>query len=118
MRGLCGKTAVVTGGAQGIGRAVSDRLVSEGAAVTIVDVAEEHGRVAEKELAAEGGSVLFVPTDIGDESSIEAAVAHTIDRFGRIDLLVNCAAVFIMRGVEATVDEWRRIMDVNIMGQA
>ncbi|MFI7110330.1 SDR family NAD(P)-dependent oxidoreductase [Nonomuraea sp. NPDC050227] len=118
MRGLTGKKAIVTGGAQGIGRAIANRLVSEGVAVTIADIHEDFGRSAAKELEADGGAVCFVHTDVADEASVENATAVTADRFGGIDLLVNCAAIFIMRGIEATVNEWRRIMDVNIMGQA
>ncbi|WHT16371.1 glucose 1-dehydrogenase [Crossiella sp. CA-258035] len=118
MQGLDGKVAIVTGGAQGIGRATVDRLVAEGVAVTIADVSDDYGKAAEAELTEAGGRVWYAHTDVADEESVIAAVTGTAEQFGRVDFLVNCAAVFIMRGLEATVDEWRRIMDVNIMGQA
>ncbi|MBJ8030414.1 SDR family NAD(P)-dependent oxidoreductase [Bacillus cereus group sp. N21] len=118
MRGIAGKVVIVTGGAQGIGRATVDRLVMEGAKVVIADNHMEIGRQVESELNKEGIVTYFVETDISDELSIENMVSDTIEKFGRIDMLVNCAATFIMRGIEATVEEWRRIMDVNIMGQA
>ncbi|MCO1580265.1 glucose 1-dehydrogenase [Crossiella sp. SN42] len=118
MQGLDGKVAIVTGGAQGIGRATVDRLVAEGVAVTIADVSDDYGKAAEEELTEAGGRVWYSHTDVADEESVIAAVTGTAEQFGRVDFLVNCAAVFIMRGLEATVDEWRRIMDVNIMGQA
>jgi NAD(P)-dependent dehydrogenase (short-subunit alcohol dehydrogenase family) len=117
MRGLGGSTAIVTGGAQGIGRATVERLLSEGVAVVVADVSEEHGRATESDLSA-SGRVKFVRTDVADEAAIMAMAADAASWSGRIDYLVNCAAVFIMRGLDATVDEWRRIMDVNIMGQA
>ncbi|MFB6875327.1 SDR family NAD(P)-dependent oxidoreductase [Streptomyces sp. NPDC001890] len=120
MRGIAGRSALVTGGAQGIGRAVADRLVEEGARVLIADVNEEFGPSAVKEINDKAGSGVarYVPTDIADEEAVERAVAAATETFGRLDFLVNCAAAFIMRGVTATVDDWRRVMDVNIMGQA
>ncbi|MGW7466965.1 SDR family NAD(P)-dependent oxidoreductase [Streptomyces xantholiticus] len=118
MRGLDGKVAIVTGGAQGIGRAVVNRLVHEGIAVTIADVHPEFGPAAEAEVSAAGGRAWHALVDVSDEDQVAAAVEGTVQRFGRIDYLVNCAAVFVMRGVEATVEEWRRSNDVNIMGQA
>ncbi len=119
MRGLSGRTAIVTGGAQGIGRATVDRLVAEGASVTIADIHEGYGTAAVEEISATAPDrIWYTHTDVADEDSVARTVDATVDRFGGVDLLVNCAATFIMRGIEATVDEWRRIMDVNIMGQA
>jgi dihydroanticapsin dehydrogenase len=120
MRGLEGKTVIVTGGAQGIGRAVVDRVVAEGGNVMIADIHPDHGTAASLEVNATAGreATAFVHTDVSDEESVRKAVRRAVERFGGIDQLVNCAAVFIMRGLEATVEEWRRIMDVNIMGQA
>ncbi|MDJ1130761.1 SDR family NAD(P)-dependent oxidoreductase [Streptomyces iconiensis] len=110
----------MTGGAQGIGRATADRLIDEGAQVMIMDTDEESGRstVAELEERAGGKRIGFVRGDISDESQVVAAVRATEQSFGGVELLVNCAAVFVMRGVEATVEEWRRVMDVNVMGHA
>ncbi|MFJ9424553.1 SDR family NAD(P)-dependent oxidoreductase [Streptomyces sp. NPDC101249] len=118
MRGLEGKVAIVTGGAQGIGRAVVDRLVKEGVTVTIADMHPEFGPAAAAEVNSGGGRAWHAQVDVSVEEQVAAAVEETMLRFGRIDYLVNCAAVFIMRGVEATVEEWRRSNDVNIMGQA
>jgi NAD(P)-dependent dehydrogenase (short-subunit alcohol dehydrogenase family) len=110
---------LVTGGAQGIGRAVADRLVSEGAQVMIMDMHREYGESAVAELRERAGAgVGYVHGDISDETQVAAAVAATVRAFDGVELLVNCAAAFIMRGVEATVEDWRRVMDVNIMGHA
>jgi NAD(P)-dependent dehydrogenase (short-subunit alcohol dehydrogenase family) len=117
MRGIQSASAIVTGGAQGIGKAVVERLIKEGARVVIAVVSEEHGRTLEQELVSQGHDASFCLTDISDEDSVRGMVAHCVERFGGVDFLVNCAAVFIMRGIEASVEEWRRIMDVNIMGQ-
>ncbi|MFD4544516.1 SDR family NAD(P)-dependent oxidoreductase [Streptomyces bauhiniae] len=120
MRGLAGKTVIVTGGAQGIGRAVADRVVQEGGNVVIADSHAEFGKAAAQEIDETSGrpAALFVLTDVSDEESVRSMTGQAVEHFGGIDQLVNCAAVFIMRGLEATVEEWRRIMDVNIMGQA
>lgn len=118
MRGMKEKTVIVTGGAQGIGYAVAERARQEGAQVVIADHHVDYGLAAEKQLKENGYDVLFIEADIADEATIVSMVERTVDHFGKIDMLVNCAAVFIMRGLEATVEEWRRIMDLNIMGQA
>lgn len=118
MRGMKEKTVIVTGGAQGIGYAVAERAAQEGAQVVIADHHVDYGLAAEKQFKENGYDVLFIEADIADEAAIVSMVERTVDHFGKIDMLVNCAAVFIMRGLEATVEEWRRIMDLNIMGQA
>lgn len=118
MRGLDAKVAIVTGGAQGIGKAVAERLAAEGASVLIADVADDYAVAAVAELRRLGAAADSIHTDVADEDQVALMAKYCADRFGGIDFLVNCAAVFIMRGLEATVEEWRRIMDVNIMGQA
>lgn len=118
MRGLDGKVAIVTGGAQGIGKSVVERLATERASVLIADVADDHAAAAVDELRRLDADVDFVHTDVSDEEQVALMAKRCVDRFGGIDLLVNCAAVFIMKGIDATVEDWRRIMDVNIMGQA
>jgi dihydroanticapsin dehydrogenase len=121
VKGLRGRPALVTGGAQGIGRAVADRLAEEGSDVMIMDIDEDSGRATAAELARRAGGagrVAFVRGDISDEDDVVAAVEAARAAFGGVELLVNCAAAFIMRGIEATVQEWRRVTDVNIMGHA
>lgn len=115
--GIHHRVAIVTGGAQGIGKAICERFLSQGASVVIADVSEEHGVSAEAELGKLGECV-FVRTDISDEGQVRDAVETAKNAFGGVDFLVNNAAAFIMRGIEATVDEWRVMLDVNIMGCA
>src|SRR5258708_17546095 len=94
MARLSGRTAIVTGGAKGIGRHYSRALAAEGAQVMIADVAD--GRGLAEEIAAEHGanSVTSAVADVSDEASVKKLVAATIERFGKIDVLVYNAALF------------------------
>jgi NAD(P)-dependent dehydrogenase (short-subunit alcohol dehydrogenase family) len=65
-----------------------------------------------------GGQALFVKTDVADESSCERMAAQAVAAFGMVNILVNNAAIFIVRGIDATPDEWRQMLDVNVMGFA
>jgi NAD(P)-dependent dehydrogenase (short-subunit alcohol dehydrogenase family) len=111
-----GKVAIVTGGGNGIGQATCLRFAEEGAAVVVAEIDEAAGQDTAHIIRAGGGRALFVRTDVADEVSIRAMVAEAVRAYGRIDILVNNAAVFILRGIDATVDEWRKILDVNVMG--
>jgi NAD(P)-dependent dehydrogenase (short-subunit alcohol dehydrogenase family) len=115
---LQGKIAVITGGADGIGKATCERFAREGAGVVIADVDEVKGNETVRKIAAAGGRVLFVRTDVADEASIRQMVAAAVKEFGKIDILVNNAAIFVLKGIDATVEEWRQILDVNVVGAA
>ena len=115
---LAGKVAVVTGGADGIGRATCEVFSREGAAAVIADVNVEKGQALARDIAARGGRALFVETDVADEASIVRMVGQVVKTFAKIDILVNNAAVFVLRGIDATVEEWRQILDVNVVGTA
>jgi NAD(P)-dependent dehydrogenase (short-subunit alcohol dehydrogenase family) len=113
-----GKVAIVTGGGQSIGRATCEAFAAEGAAVV---VAEKNPVTCEETAAmirAIGGQALGVVTDVADENSIQQMVEATLRAFGRINVLVNNAAVFVLRGIEASFQEWREILDVNVIGPA
>lgn len=116
MSRLQGKVAVVTGGADGIGKATCERFAREGAAVVIADVNEAKGTDTAKAIAAAGGRVQFVRTDVADEASIRQMASAAVKAFGKIDILVNNAAIFVLKGIDATVEEWRQILDVNVIG--
>jgi NAD(P)-dependent dehydrogenase (short-subunit alcohol dehydrogenase family) len=118
MKRFEGKVAIVTGGGSGIGRATCLRFAEEGAAVAVAEIDETSGNSVTAEISRSGGKALFVRTDISDEKSVRAAVSRVAEAFGRIDILVNNAAVFVLKGIDATVEDWRKILDVNVMGPA
>lgn len=115
---LEGRVAIVTGAAQGIGAVFAKGLAAEGAAVTIADV--DSGAAVAAEIEAAGGRALDVQTDVSDEARCMNMVARTVDAFGRLDILVNNAALFtsIARSPfdEISVDVWDKVMAVNIKG--
>jgi NAD(P)-dependent dehydrogenase (short-subunit alcohol dehydrogenase family) len=108
------KVAVVTGGAAGIGRAAAGIFAAEGASVVIAGRSEEKGLKATGEIEASGARALFVKTDISREGDVKALMRKALDAFGSIDVLVNNASSFIFRSVDATVEEWREILGVNV----
>ncbi len=112
------KVAIITGGGSGIGRATCELFAEEGADVVVAERNEQSGRAVADEICRVGARARFLSTDVTDEPSIQRMVAETARQFGRIDILVNNAAIFVLRGIEATVDEWRRILDTNVMGPA
>ena len=112
------KVAVITGGGGGIGRATSELFAEEGAIVVVAERHEASGRDVARQITDRGGRALFVQTDVGQEASIQQMAAATEKAFGRIDILVNNAAVFVLKGIDASVEEWREILDINVIGPA
>lgn len=111
------KVALVTGGGQGIGKAVSLALAQEGARVTIADINEDGGRKVRDEIEQAGGKALFVRTDVSQSDDVDQMVKTTLDAFGGVDILVNCAGVIsIAPVVELEEKEWDRNMTVNAKG--
>ncbi len=118
MNRLKGKVAVVTGAGAGIGRATAELFVEEGAAVVIAERDESTGSDAADLFKRAGGKALFVRTDVSDEASVKHMAAEAVSNFGAIHVLVNNAAIFILKGIDATPEEWRPMLDINIMGPA
>jgi NAD(P)-dependent dehydrogenase (short-subunit alcohol dehydrogenase family) len=114
MTRLEGKVAIVTGGARGIGAAIVERYVAEGAAVAIADRTVDQAERLAKDL---GDKAFAVPLDVTDQASIEAMVATVVGRSGAIDILVNNAAVFgLAPVVEVTETNWDLLFSVNVKG--
>jgi NAD(P)-dependent dehydrogenase (short-subunit alcohol dehydrogenase family) len=112
------KIVIITGGAQGIGRAYGLGVAAEGARVVVADVADPTPTV--KEIEASGGQALGVACDVSREADTQRLATETLARFGRIDVLVNNAAVYgtLKRRpfMEIPVEEWDRVMAVNLRG--
>ena len=104
------RVAIVTGGAAGIGRAVVDELLRESARVAVLDLNDTG--------AAPGPNVLFLQGDVADEAFRRAAVARTLEHWGRIDYLVNNAFSFNAKGLDATLDDWQRVMNAGPIAYA
>lgn len=120
---LKGKVAIVTGGASGIGTEYCRGFANEGAKIVIADIDCETAKVALDNYKKRGVEALAIRTDVSNPDSTQSMAAKVIERFGRIDILVNNAAVMrvvrISRGVpfhELDLDEWDRVMAVNVKG--
>jgi NAD(P)-dependent dehydrogenase (short-subunit alcohol dehydrogenase family) len=114
---LQGKIALISGGARGMGAVEARLFAKEGAKVTIGDMLEDEGRKLEAELNVTGAEVLFIRLDVTREADWQLAVEATMNRFGKLDVLVNNAGISGRGRVEDTaVEEWDRVMDVNAKG--
>ena len=112
---LQGKVAVITGAAAGIGRAAALLFAREGARVAAVDVASEANEVLAGEIAAAGGAVRAIHADVSRAADVQRAVAQTIEKFGRIDILFNNAGIVLHGKIHETVEnDWDRAMAINV----
>jgi len=116
---LDGMVAAVTGGASGIGEATVRRFIAEGAQVAFADRDAERGRRVAEEIDAGGGKALFVEADVGQEAICLAFIRQTVERFGRLNVLVNNAGIRKYQTVvEASAESWDEILNVNLKSYA
>ena len=118
---LKGEVAIVTGGASGIGKAIAAELHAAGASVVIAD--QNSGAAAAEEIGAGGGArVVALEADVTSPEQIESVTTYAMDAFGSIDILVNNAAMFatVKHGPfeEISIEEWRAVLEVNVIGTA
>ena len=115
---LEGKVAFISGGARGMGATEARLFAAEGAKVGIGDLLEDEGPKVEAEINETGGECVFVRLDVSSETAWQRAISDTVSRFGKLDVLVNNAAVVGKMGSieECTVEEWDRVMDINARG--
>ena len=114
---LDGKVAIISGGARGMGAAEARLFAGEGASVVIGDVLVEDGRRIEAELNEAGGRALFVTLDVTSEEDWKNAVVQAVQRFRKLDVLVNNAGIYRTVPIEeTTLEEWNEVMSVNATG--
>ena len=112
---LKGKVAIITGAGRGLGRAIARQFVEEGATVVIAEQDAESGRCVQSELQCAGATAVFVKTDVSSRPDVERLVDETVRRFGRIDILVNNAAVLGENGhfLDISQSVWDHVVGVN-----
>ena len=110
------RVAIITGAGQGIGKAYAERFLAEGAKVVIAEINAERGESALKDLSDQG-DVIFVTTDISDEQSAIACAAETVEQFGKVDILLNNAALYYdIDNADNSLGYLRKVFDVNLHG--
>ena len=115
---LDGKVAFLTGAGAGIAKASAKAFVREGAKVALLEVNRETGKAAEQEIVAAGGEAIFIETDVTDDASVKRAVAAVIERYGRLDIIVNCAGGSLAADVpvhEMDLDIWHKTIGLNLL---
>lgn len=117
MNRMRGKSAIVTGGALGIGRACALKLAEEGAVVAVTDLDVHKGSIVVDDIRSTGGEAIFIEHDVADEAKWEHVMRVVIERYKKLDVLVNNAGVALAKDVEhTTLEEWRWLMSINLDG--
>ena len=112
------KVAIVTGASSGIGQATAELFAEEGAKVVLADIDAENGETTAESIRRSGGQARFVRADISLEADAKRITDETLAAFGRVNILVNDAAVFVLKGFGATPEDWQKSLSVNVVGTA
>jgi len=113
---LAGKVAIITGGANGIGKATAELFIKQGANVVIADIAE-HGGLVVEELRSAGGEAIFVKTDVSSEVEIKKLIEETVHSFGKLDVMVVNAGIGNAAPThELSLESWQKMMNINLTG--
>ncbi|MEW5422296.1 glucose 1-dehydrogenase [Amorphus sp. 3PC139-8] len=111
------KVALVTGGSVGLGEAMVRLMAAEGAKIVITDIQDQPGEAVAKAITDAGGEAIYLHHDVADEAQWENVVAKAVDRFGRLDVVVNNAGIGVgCAPEEQTLEDWRRLMSINLDG--
>lgn len=114
---LEGKVAIVTGSAEGIGEATARLFAKEGAKTVVADINRTKGKNVADEIASAGGEAIFIHHDAASEESWQSLMKEAINRFGKLNVLVNNAGIIMIADIESTtLEDWHRIMEVNATG--
>lgn len=114
---LQGKSAIVTGAASGIGKAIAELLASEGAAVAVADLNEEAAVKVARSIEAAGGLAMGVAMDVTDEQAVDRATEAVADRFGGVDILISNAGIQIVNPIhEYSFSDWKRMQAIHLDG--
>ncbi len=114
---LQGKVTLISGGSRGMGAVEAALFAKEGAKVVVGDVLEDEGRNLVEKICGESGDAIFVRLDVTSETDWEAAVSEALNRYGKLNVLVNNAGVSARGSIEeTTVADWDRVMDINAKG--
>ena len=115
---LDGKVALISGGARGQGAAEARLFAQEGAKVVLADILDEQGQQVEAEINELGGDALYIHLDVTSESDWQNAIQATVAKYGKLDILVNNAAIIIEKAAieDRTASEWDRVFEVNAKG--
>ncbi|HEB30985.1 MAG TPA: glucose 1-dehydrogenase [Spirochaetes bacterium] len=111
------KVAIITGAAKGIGENVAKLFAREGARVVVTNVSEEEAKKVAAEINSEGHEAIFVKLDVSKEEDWKRAMDATVEKYGKLNILVNNAGVSLGKNIEETTrEEWDRVMDINSTG--
>ena len=115
---LAGQVAIITGGSKGIGRAIAAKYVDEGASVVIVARTQTDVETVAAEIRSGGGRAIGIAADVASETDVAAVVSQTLQKFGRINVLVNNAGAIHPRiaAIDLEIGTWRQVLNVNLTG--